>query len=337
MNPSVSAILPRVRVLVVNYNSGAWLARCLESLRRQSMQDFEVVVVDNASTDGSFCLPAGDPRFTALPQDRNLGFAAGNNLAAQGAQAIWLALLNPDAEAAPDWLSQLLAEAERHRDYVIFGSTQLRADDPKTLDGTGDCLSAYGLSWRSGYNHPRSTVLPSGEVFAACGAACMIRRDWFERLGGLDERFFCYMEDVDLCFRARLLGVRVWQSAVAIVQHAGGISGGGSGTSAFSIHHGYRNLAWMLMRGMPSPLLAVGLCGYGVVVLFMLLSPRPAELRRAFLSGAIAGIRGWPEIRRFRHETQRSRVATLRKVAGWLSWNPLATLRRRAVFLSRSK
>ncbi|MGQ0620840.1 MAG: glycosyltransferase family 2 protein [Panacagrimonas sp.] len=336
MNPPVPAT-PRVRVLVVNYNSSAWLARSLESLRRQSMQDFEVVVVDNASTDGSFSLPPDDSRFTALPQDRNLGFAAANNLAARGAQAAWLVLLNPDAEASSDWLAQLLEEAEQHPDCVIFGSTQLRANDPATLDGTGDCLSAYGLSWRSGFNHRRPAALPSGEVFAACGAACMIRRDWFERLGGFDERFFCYMEDVDLCFRARLLGARVWQSSRAIVQHAGGVSGGGSGTSAFSIHHGYRNLAWTLMRCMPAPLIALSLCGYGVVVLLMLLGPKPAELRRAFLSGAIAGLRGWPQIRPFRQETQSSRVATLREVAGWLSWNPLTTQGRRAVFLSRAK
>lgn len=332
-----SPAVPRVRVLVVNYNSGPWLARCLESLCRQSMSDFEVVVVDNASADGSLRLPANDPRFTALPQDRNLGFATGNNLAARGAQTAWLALLNPDAEAAPDWLKQLLAEAEHHPDCAIFGSTQLRANDPETLDGTGDCLSAYGLSWRSGFNHPRPAVLASGEVFAACGAACMVRRDWFERLDGFDEQFFCYMEDVDLCFRARLLGARVWQSSRAIVQHAGGVSGGGSGTSAFSIHHGYRNLAWTLMRCMPAPLLVLSLAGYAVVVLMMLLGPRPTALRRAFLSGAMAGFRGWPQVRPFRQETQRTRVATLREIAGWLSWNPLDTLGRRAVYLSRPK
>lgn len=331
-------VLPRVRVLVVNYRSGPWLRRCLASLQRQTMPDFEVVVVDNASDDDSFRLPEGDPRFVPMPQRENLGFAAGNNRAAQGAQAPWLALLNPDAEAEPDWLSQLLAEAERRPDCVIFGSTQRRADHPGILDGTGDCLSAYGLAWRSGFGKPVTATLPEGEMFAACGAAMMVRRDWFERLGGFDERFFCYVEDVDLCFRARLQGARVWQSARAVVHHAGGVSGS-SGASAFSIRLGYRNLCWMLLRNLPAPLLPIALMGYLSLVLLMMLRPRrDRALRSAFLEGAVTGVAGWRECWRLRRHTQGQRTLGWTQFAACLSWNPLdAALRRPVVLDSRPR
>lgn len=327
--------VPHVRVLVVNYRSGPWLQRCLASLQRQTMQDFEVVVVDNASGDDSFRLPEGDLRFVGRPQTENLGFAAGNNLAARGAQAPWLALLNPDAEAAPDWLAQLQADTERRPDCVIFGSTQMRADHPGILDGTGDCLSAYGLAWRSGFGKPSTGAVPEGEMFAACGAAMMIRRDWFERLGGFDERFFCYVEDVDLCFRARLNGARVWQSARAVVHHAGGVSGA-SGASAFSIRLGYRNLCWMLLRNLPAPLLPIALLGYLGLVLLMVLRPRRnRSTRAAFAEGAMTGIAGWRECWRLRRQTQGQRTLRWTELAACLSWNPLDAVLRRPVLLRR--
>src|SRR5690242_10966967 len=101
---------PAVRVIVVSYNSGAYLARCLAALAAQSMPRFEAVVVDNGSSDGSLdgALPA-DGRFSVIRLGENLGFAAANNRGAAGARTRWLATLNPDAFAEPDWLAQLLA------------------------------------------------------------------------------------------------------------------------------------------------------------------------------------------------------------------------------------
>lgn len=325
-----SAAAPRVRVIVVNHNSGPWLARCLAALQRQTWCDFEAVVVDNASSDGSMCLPLDDPRFFAIRQHLNLGFAAASNLGAQGARGAWLALLNPDTEAQPDWLAQLLFAASAHPNYAIFGSTQLRAENRQVLDGRGDCLSAYGAVWRSGYGHRRPRTLPSGEVFSACAAALLIERIWFERLGGFEDRFFCYVEDIDLCFRARLLGARVWQCAPAEVLHAGSFSGGGS----FSTYHGTRNLAWMLMRCMPGPLLPLALTGYVLSAILMLLRSRGVQARGARWRGLVDGLGGWERMRPTRQIIQASRRYGVFQVAAWLSWNPLAPLLRRAVDLT---
>lgn len=328
---------PRVRVLVVNRNSGPWLARCLESLRLQTMADFEVVLVDNASTDESVPPDLPDQRFRLVCLAHNLGFAAGNNLGARDAKAPWLALLNPDAIASPDWLECLLIEAQQHPECLIFGSTQFRTDAPSILDGSGDCLSLFGMTWRSGYGRPVPAVLPEGPVLAACGAALMIRRDLFERLGGFEERLFCYLEDVDLCLRARLQGAEVWQSALAQVRHVGGASTE-FGHSAFSLYHGNRNLIWVLMRCMPMPWVALGLPGSVMWILLRSVFKRVSLAQRAAMLRAVRdGIAGLPTALRERSAIQSTRTVSAWEALRWLSVNPLDALLRRSARIAPKK
>lgn len=330
--PEADRPAPRVRVLVVNYNSGTWLMRCLRSLAAQTEADFEAVVVDNASTDASRDTALPDRRFSRLTQPRNLGFASANNLAAQGARTPWLALLNPDAIAAPDWLEQLLAEVARHPDAVIVGSTQIRAEDERLYDGTGDCLSLFGFNWRSGYGRPREETPPAGEVFAACGAAMLIRRDWFERLGGFEEALFCYVEDLDLCFRARLQGARIIQSANAQVLHAGGASSAGS-RSPFALYHGNRNLIWVLLRCMPQPWLWMALPGSLLGMLLRLLRHHHAAQRQALYQALRDALRGARQALQARRSIQAQRRVSARTVLRWLSLNPIDAVRRRCVLI----
>jgi GT2 family glycosyltransferase len=320
---------PAIRVAVVNYNSGPWLARCLASLQAQTFRDFEVVVLDNGSTDGSFALELEDPRFTFVEAGENLGFAAGNNRAVRDAQTRWLALLNPDAIAEPDWLEQLMSEARRHPRERIFGSTQLRADDPATLDGTGDCLGAWGLAWRSGFGRPHEGDVPDGEMIAVCGAALFIDRALFERLGGFEEKFFCYLEDVDLCLRARLAGERVRQCASAVVHHAGGASTEG-GRSAFSLTLGRRNLVWLLARNLPLPLLPAALAGNAVLTTLRAALTQDATQRNALMRGLLEGYTDLLPVLAQRWRIQSSRRVGTVEVARWLEWNPLSMRGRRA-------
>lgn len=326
---------PAIRVVVVNFNSGPWLVRCVASLRAQTFRDFEVVVLDNASGDGSFPVDVqGDPRFAFVAAGDNLGFAGGNNRAAQGARTRWLALLNPDAVARPDWLERLVAASERHPEVRIFGSTQLRADDPGTLDGTGDCVAAWGLAWRSGFGRPRTNALPDGEILAACGAAFFVDRMLFEELGGFEERFFCYLEDVDFCFRARLAGERVWQCADAVVHHAGGASTEG-GASPFSLRLGRRNLVWMLARNVPAPLLPMALAGNVTLTALRAAMTKDPGQRAAVWAGLREGLSGLATALGDRRNIER-RAGAL-EVARWLAWNPLDMPARKAVMVRRER
>ncbi|MEJ0070468.1 MAG: glycosyltransferase family 2 protein [Pseudomonadota bacterium] len=252
----MSAPPPRVSVLIVNFNSGDYLARCLDALCRQSVVMFEVLVLDNASHDDSFvrartAVTDGRVRFEAGAD--NIGFAAGNNRLARTAAAPWLATLNPDAIPARDWLERLLAAADAEPTVAMFGSTQLDAADPSRFDGIGDCYFALGLPWRGGYGRPVRRLPPRFDSFAPCAAAALYRRDGFVALGGFDERYFCYVEDVDLAFRWRLAGGCARQVGDAIVHHAGGVSGTAA-PSGFAAYHGMRNLIWTFVKAMPGPL-----------------------------------------------------------------------------------
>ncbi|MBM3573789.1 MAG: glycosyltransferase family 2 protein, partial [Alphaproteobacteria bacterium] len=248
---------PAVSVLVVNFNAGAYLTRCLRALAAQSFQNFEIILIDNGSTDGSLdqavaAVPELAARLVVERAGANLGFAAANNRAAGRARAPWLATLNPDAFARPNWLAEMLAAVQRHPDFAMFGSTQLMADCPDIIDGAGDAYHALGIAWRGGFEHPASSLSEEGEVFGPCAAAALYRRDAFVAAGGFDERFYCYHEDVDLAFRLRLTGQRCVQVAAAVVEHVGsGITGR---TSDFSVYHGTRNRIWTFVKNMPAAL-----------------------------------------------------------------------------------
>ena len=244
-----------VAVLIVNWNGGALLRRCLESLAVQRRPPDRIIVVDNGSTDHS--LRTAEPFLAnaeVIRLNENVGFARANNLAAQAAQgADALALLNPDAFAEPGWLQALVSAAERTPAAAAFAS-QMRLDAaPDYLDGVGDSYHVSGRAWRNRHQQPASAA-PAAEidVFAPCAAAALYRRMAFDEIGGFDERFFCYFEDVDLGFRLRLRGHRCVYVPDAIVRH---VSSALSGyRSDFAVYHGERNAVWTFVKNMPGPL-----------------------------------------------------------------------------------
>jgi N-acetylglucosaminyl-diphospho-decaprenol L-rhamnosyltransferase len=199
----------------------------------------------------------GHPWVDFVEAGANLGFAAGNNLAARRAKGRWLVLLNPDAYAEPEWLAELMAGAERHPTVKSFASLQLSADEPGLLDGAGDNVTSAGIPFRGGYRRREPAVLPEGEVFSACGAAMLIDRQLFLEVGGFDERYFCYCEDVDLGYRLRLYGQPTLLLPKARVAHVGSASTGVR--SDFAIFHGSRNRLWTFFKNTPGWLFPVTL------------------------------------------------------------------------------
>lgn len=243
----------RIAVIVVSYNSGATLTRCLESIHRQTLFPHRVIIIDNASVDGSAVAAAkAYPEFTFKFLAENTGFAAANNCAARMADDCdWLALLNPDAYAAADWLEKLSAATRCNPEFAFFGSRMLMAKDPARIDGTGDVYHASGLVWRGGYrNIAFNHAVTPKEIFSPCAAAALYRRNEFLEVSGFDESFFCYMEDVDLGFRLRLRGLRCLYVPDAIVHHEGSASTAGQ-HSDFAVYHGHRNLVWVFVKDMP--------------------------------------------------------------------------------------
>ncbi len=323
--------MPAVSVLIVNYNAGPHLAECLRCLAGQNLADFEAIVVDNGSSDDSLAkaqtIVAGDGRFRFEAMGRNLGFAAGNNHAARLARAPWLALLNPDAFAETHWLAELLAATHRHPDTAMFGSLQINARDPARLDGAGDRYFAGGFAWRGGYGWPADTALHEGEVFSPCAAAALYRADAFRAVDGFDEDFFCYVEDVDLAFRLRLLGHRAMQIPAAKVRHWGSATSG-SMDSPFARYHGMRNSLWCFVKNMPGLLFWLLSPGLLAIDLLLLLHAIPRGSVKTVGKGLLDGLRGLPQAWAKRRRIQAGRSASASAIAVTLTWNPLEYMRR---------
>ena len=241
MTDAVLPLPPRVDVVIVNWNTGDQLRRCLESiasLRTPSVVISRVVVVDNASRDGSAAglhdLPLP---LTVLCNPRNVGFAAACNQGAAASQADFLLFLNPDTLFLEDALTapvQLMLSPEG-RDIGICGIRLVDADGgPTTVAARFPGVrvivgEATGLGRVLPARFPRHLLAPdetrvSRDVDQVIGAFFLMRRPLFERLGGFDERFFVYYEEVDLALRARQAGFRSHLLVTATAVHHGGLS-----------------------------------------------------------------------------------------------------------------
>lgn len=311
----MSALAPSVAVVVVNANAGDHLTRTLECLARQTVRPRRTIVVDNASTDGSMDgLEERFPWLEAVELDENVGFAAANNLAVRMADDCeWIALLNPDAYAEPRWLEELLGAAERRHEYTFFGSFLVRAGSPEELDGTGDVLHVSGLAWRRDHGDPiAGRARGEEEIFSACAAAALYRRDAFQSVGGLDERFFCFYEDTDLSFRLRLRGHRCLLVPSAVVHHVGSVTTGA--ISDFAVYHSYRNLVWTWVKNMPAPLVALYAPQLLLLNVLLLTAFGVRGRHRVVLRAQRDALRGLPHALRARRTIQGSRTASAREI-----------------------
>lgn len=319
----------RAGIIVVTYNSRAFYPRLKASIEALKTPH-RLIVIDNASAPDQRPSPPDLPAHAELIQsETNLGFAAGNNFAAGRLDTEFIVLLNPDAFPDPDWLAQLIGAADRHADGGAFGSTQIDAEHEDRFDGLGDCYHAAGVPWRGGYGATRGAPPEEGECFSPCAAAALYRAEAWRALGGFDERFFCYCEDVDLGFRLRLAGWRIFQIPDAIVRHVGGGSSGKR--SDFAVFYGTRNRLWTFVKDMPGALFWLMLPAHiAVTALFLSVSPfrgtGPATWR-----GVGAGLKGLPEFLRARRETQKARKASIGVLARALAWSPVAMARRAPV------
>ena len=319
---------PWVRVVIVNYNGGAFLQRCVDALAAQTFAGFEAVIVDNASQDGSAdALTFPDRRFRLVRSATNLGFSGGSNLGASDAQTDWLAMLNPDTIAAPDWLEQLHPATLRNPSTCLFGSKQIMADSPELIDGFGDVYSIFGIPWRGGYGWPVESC-PTSDclVFAPCAAAALYRRALFVRLGGFDEDFFCYLEDIDFGFRAKLEGFDCIQVARATVRHHGSALTGKR--SHFTLFHSCRNRVWLLLKNVPAALLPIMIPGFILAMIWLFVRTRKMQPWVSQWQGFWESRNGILAILKKRATIQRGRVLPVHRLARQLVWNHRAVRRR---------
>lgn len=317
-------------VVIVNFNGADCIVDCLDALLAQRRPADRVIVIDNASIDNSVALiNAHQLKVELICNTQNIGFAAANNQAARlAANCKWLALLNPDTKANDDWLDVLELATGKHPQYPSFASLQLNMADPNVCDGAGDTYHAIGYAWRRAHNLPRSVLKEATEeVFSGCGAAWLLKRDTFLQLGGFDEDFFCYCEDVDLGFRLRLSGYATLFVPEAIVQHqASALSGL---DSEFSIYHGQRNVMWVFLKNTPLPLFLLMLLPNLAFNLVGILRFLPTGKAGIALHAKYHALRALPEVLAKRRDIQGSmRTQSTRECLSWLQFSPFTLISR---------
>jgi len=318
-----------ISVIVPNWNGRAHLERCLGSLQAQTYPDFEVVVVDNGSTDGSPELVSQQfPAVRLIRQATNLGFAAGSNVGFRATQSEFVATLNNDAWAEPAWLAELVQVMELQPRVGTCASQMLLVSRPGTLDSAGIIADRAGITWNrhSSEVAAQESDAPT-EVFGACAGAALYRRAMLEDVGLFCEDFFCYLEDADLAWRARLRGWRCLYVPTAVVHHAHSASGREG--SAFKNRLLGRNKIWLIARNYPAPHVWLHLpiiVAYDAgAVAYHLLARRDVSP----LKGRVAGLRGLPRALRQRKDIQARRTVPWPELAMHLSplANPLQALR----------
>jgi GT2 family glycosyltransferase len=198
----------RIAAIVVAHDGADDLLDCLASLVAQEGIEPEIIVVDNASTDGSIARVEQrfGSRVRVLRRATNGGYAAGANDGRRATDAAWIAILNQDLTLAPDCLAVLVDAVRRWPTPALVSPLLRLRTAPGLVNAAGNAVHWSGVSWCHGAGSPASAWSGTVEVPAVSGAAILVRAEVFDRIGGLDERFFMYMEDVDLSLRARSLG-----------------------------------------------------------------------------------------------------------------------------------
>lgn len=306
-------------VIIVNFNGGEYLQGAVDSLKKQTFQDFELFVVDNASSDGSMekLDISGLSNVQLMPETENYGFAKGNNLAAAKAKGDWLVMLNPDAVADESWLEKIKDGLDRYPDTKMFASAQYSLDEPSLMDGAGDCYHVFGIPWRGGYGRPVEEMPGEGECFSPCGASAAFHRQTFLDAEGFDEGFFCYCEDVDLGFRLRLMGHRCIFLPQAMIHHAGSALSNKVGD--FALYHGTRNRLWVFVKNMPLIGL-VFMSGPHLFATFYIYIRRGCEA--SYLQAVQSGFKEFASVWKRRKNVQKGKKLNSMQILKQMAWNP---------------
>ena len=209
MSSSFDAVPKKVTVVIPNRNGIEWLPNCLQAVATQNTSGFDILVVDDASTDGSIAfIKENFPEIQLISLPAHSGFAKAANAGIEKCATPYIALLNADTQVHADWLSSLMARLDAAPpDVAAINSQMLRMDDCERIDDAGDELSWYGAATKRGHDQPAAQFDREQEIFSPCAGATLYRRDFLLRAGGFDADFFAYLEDVDLGLRGRLVGL----------------------------------------------------------------------------------------------------------------------------------
>lgn len=241
----------KATVVIPNYNGLKYLKPCLESLKGQSEQDFAMIIIDNASKDGSIeFIREHYPEIMLIENQENLGFSKAVNQGIAVTKTPYVILLNNDTVVQEDFVKELVNTIEQNPSYFSVSSKMLSYRERNKIDDAGDLINLFGWSFQRGNAHDEAEYNEKKEVFSSCAGAAIYRMEVLNRIGVFDPLHFAYLEDMDLGFRAKRYGYKNMFCPGAIVYHIGSATSGSS-LSKFKVRLTARNQVFLWYKNMP--------------------------------------------------------------------------------------
>ena len=261
-----------VSIVIPNFNGRKYLEGCLKSLDRQKMKQFEVILVDNGSTDGSSQWALAQyPQIKIIQFSENTGFCKAVNEGIKAAETPYVLLLNNDMEVKENFVSEMLAAIKRHKKAFACQAKMVSFYDRSLIDDAGNYYCALGWAFARGKGRLENHYQKEEKIFACCGGASIYRKELFDRIGYFDEEHFAYLEDLDIGYRARIFGYQNWFVPRAVVYHIGSGTTG-SRYNQFKTRYSSRNNVYMLYKNMPAGQIVLNLpllvLGFGTEIMF---------------------------------------------------------------------
>jgi len=275
--------VPKITLVIPTWNGKDRLLRCLDALSWQVCQNFTIIVIINNIRDSAINALKNKPRLQVIVNTKNLGFAAAVNQGIRASNSPYIGVLNDDAFPDPGWLEALISAMERDSRIGVCASLMVFAHQPDVIQSAGIAIDRAAIAWDRLRGRPVNEAVEECEVFGASAGAALYRRAMLEEIGLFDERFFAYLEDVDLAWRAQIAGWRCQYVPQAVVRHLTSASFGEN--SPLKKQLKARNKVWMVIKNAPASDFPLILFYDWAAVLYALVKNRDANPLKGRLQG----------------------------------------------------
>ena len=294
--------MQEVSVVIPNFNGMAYLDGVLSSLERQTIRNFEVILVDNGSTDGSCAFVSAEyPWVHMIQLQENYGFSRAVNEGIHAARSPYVLLLNNDTEAEPDFLEEMVAALRRHKKAFSCQARMIQLHDRDKMDDAGNYYCALGWAFARGKGKDIRHYDREQKIFSTCAGAAIYRKKFIDRIGDFDEEHFAYLEDLDIGYRARICGYQNWYAPKAKVYHVGSGTSG-SRYNSFKVRLAARNNVYLNYKNMPLFQLVLNSLPLGLGILVKYAFFRKIGFGKDYIDGLKEGFKTAKQCRKVKYD-----------------------------------
>lgn len=289
----------KVSVVIPNFNGEAFLENCLNSLKKQTFKEFDVIIIDDCSVDNSLEVLKKYPEFKLLVNKQNSGFAISVNNGIRAVESEYVLLLNNDVVITSDFIGNLYRSIQSDKRIFSVSSRMIRYYEREKIDDTGDFYNLLGWAYKRGDGKHISHLLKSTSIFSTCAGAGIYRRSVFDEIGLFDEHYFAYLEDVDVSYRGRIYGYKNCYEPTAVCYHIGSATtADGNKYSEFKVKISARNNIYTAYKNMPALQLLINFLFLGIGFLIKGIMFSVTGYGRAYWSGVKEGLKTLEKVKK---------------------------------------